>query len=62
MHGSPEDVLKDPFADTRAMDFVSDPAMRRSRFAGVAEDPMAAAGTCCCPSSGACSMRAQGLP
>ena len=38
-HGAPEDVLKDPFADTRAMDFVSDPAMRRPRFAGVAGDP-----------------------
>ena len=31
-------MLKDPFADTRAMDFVSDPAMRRSRFGGSAED------------------------
>ena len=32
-------MLRDPFADTRAMDFVSDPAMRRPRFAGIAEDP-----------------------
>ena len=38
-HGAPEDVLKDPFADTRTMDFVSDPAMRKSKFAGIAEDP-----------------------
>ena len=32
-------MLRDPFADTRAMDFVSEPAMRRPRFAGIAEDP-----------------------
>ena len=32
-------MLKDPFAYTGAMDFVSDPAMRRPRFAGIAEDP-----------------------
>lgn len=37
--GSPEDILKDPFLDTRAADFVTDPAKCRPRFAGVAEKP-----------------------
>ena len=37
--GSPEDMLKDPFLDTRASDFVTDPARGPSRFAGVADEP-----------------------
>ena len=38
-HGTPDDMLRDPFLDTSLIDFVSDPAKAKPRFAGVAEDP-----------------------
>ena len=38
-YGAPEDMLKDPFADTRVLDFVTDPAKGEPRFAGVENDP-----------------------
>jgi hypothetical protein len=32
-------MLKDPFADARVLDFVTDPAKGEPRFAGVDSDP-----------------------
>ncbi len=40
----PEDMLKDPFADTRVLDFVTDPAKGKPRFAGLENDPYGGGG------------------
>lgn len=38
-HGTPDDMLRDPFLETSLIDFVTDPEKAKPRFAGVATDP-----------------------